>query len=287
MRLLSKNTGFSLIELLIAMVLTGIVSVAVFSLFISQNRSFDVQEQRVALHQNLRAAMEIMQRDLRMAGFDPTGADNFLVTDVRNRDQAFVLDPNGEGAIQFTADLNANGTADVGETFDYSIDDPDADLIPDLRRNDGTGQQMLGEGVEVLRFAYAFTDSTGVLVMNPNATLLETPEPLWAFDGDSDNLLDAALDTNGSGTITTADNGGGLALTNFNDSTGNPLPATVQLDRIRAVKIWMLGRVLQPDPQYQPGNLIYKVGNRNFNHPNDNLRRKVLTSVVKFRNLGL
>ncbi len=278
------NNGFTLIELLFAIGLTAIISVTAFGVMQTQDRSFNVQEQTVAMHQNLRAAMELMQRDLRATGFDPLISDSFGIVSVQNRD-GNVLDPNGQGSIRITADFDSDGTVGAGETITYAIyDSPVAspDGISDLGRNIGGGLQMLGEGVERLAFAYAYANDDGTLVMNTNVPAGGGAEPLWAFDSNNDNLLDRALDTNNDGLVDTNDDPNGAPL--------DPLisgATTVPTSRIRSVKIWMLGRALQPDLEYSVTALQYKVGNQVFNHPNDNIRRQVLTSVVKFRNMGL
>ena len=64
-----KNSGFTLVELLVAMSLSGIIVSAVYSLFIHQNKSFIVQGQVTETQQNLRGALEIMGLDIKMAGF--------------------------------------------------------------------------------------------------------------------------------------------------------------------------------------------------------------------------
>lgn len=281
---ISNNKGFTLTELVVALGLTAVVSMAVFNLFTSQTRTLDVQEQNVALHQNLRVSMEIMQRDLRMAGFDPTITTGiFMVTDVRNRDLNDNLNINGEHSIQFTTDLDSNGVIGPGETFAYSIYDSALDGIRDLGRAvGGGGRQQLGEAVENLGFAYAYTDDDGTLVMNPVIPPGGSPEPLWAYDSNNDNILDAAVDTNADGQIDFNDNDIVVALPNLISGTN-----LIQLDRIQAVRIWMLGRTLQVDRSFQPINLSYKVGNRVVPAPNDSFRRQLLSSVVKFRNLGL
>ena len=69
----THETGFTLIELLVAMVIAAIVMTSVYSVYYSQQKSYIVQEQVAAMHQNLRAAMTIMEREIRMAGCNPKG----------------------------------------------------------------------------------------------------------------------------------------------------------------------------------------------------------------------
>lgn len=64
--------GFSLIELLIAMAVGLIILGATYSVFISQNKQMDKQDKIVELQQNVRAAIDMMSREVRMAGYNPT-----------------------------------------------------------------------------------------------------------------------------------------------------------------------------------------------------------------------
>jgi prepilin-type N-terminal cleavage/methylation domain-containing protein len=60
--------GFSLIELLIAMVVTLIVSGAVLTFLVQANQSFQTQPEMTERQQNIRAAMDLIMRDIANAG---------------------------------------------------------------------------------------------------------------------------------------------------------------------------------------------------------------------------
>jgi prepilin-type N-terminal cleavage/methylation domain-containing protein len=62
--------GITLIELLVAMVIGGIVVGGIYRVFIAQTKAYTVQDQVVEVQQNVRSTMEILLRDLRMAGYD-------------------------------------------------------------------------------------------------------------------------------------------------------------------------------------------------------------------------
>jgi type IV pilus assembly protein PilW len=62
--------GMTLIELLIALVISAIVLAGVYRIFISQSKAYSVQDQVVEVQQSVRGAMEVLSRDVRMAGFD-------------------------------------------------------------------------------------------------------------------------------------------------------------------------------------------------------------------------
>jgi type IV pilus assembly protein PilW len=65
-----NNKGLSLIELLVALAICGMVVAGAYRFFITQTRTYAVQDQVIEAQQNVRLAMEILLRDLRMAGYD-------------------------------------------------------------------------------------------------------------------------------------------------------------------------------------------------------------------------
>ena len=118
--------GFTLIELLVAMVIAAIVMTSVYSVYYSQQRSYIIQEEVAAMHQNLRAAMSIMEREIRMAGCNPTG----------NASNLGFLD-NQANRIQFTEDVRGK---DPGDPPDGDTGDPDEDISYYLTDADGDGE---------------------------------------------------------------------------------------------------------------------------------------------------
>jgi prepilin-type N-terminal cleavage/methylation domain-containing protein len=73
-RILKSNRGITLIELLIALVLTGILSAAMFKIYINQHHAWMIQDRVIEMQQNARAAIDEIGRQLRMTGFEiPTG----------------------------------------------------------------------------------------------------------------------------------------------------------------------------------------------------------------------
>ena len=64
-----NDRGFSLVELMVAAALMGLVAMAIFSLYQTSQRSASTEAQVVDVQQNVRVALQQMARDVRMAGF--------------------------------------------------------------------------------------------------------------------------------------------------------------------------------------------------------------------------
>jgi len=150
MNVLRNTNGFTLIELLIAMVLSVILMAAVYSTYYSQQKSYLVQEQLAAMEQNLRAAMFYMERDIRMAGCDPTRKAGAGVTTAN------------AASISFTEDADGNETT---ETVTYVLTDSDGDGDNDLERS----TELLAENIEALDFVY-LDGASPPNVLNPGKT---------------------------------------------------------------------------------------------------------------------
>lgn len=104
---LSKK-GITLIELLVVLVMGGIIIAGIYRVFIAQSRAYVVQDQVVEVQQNIRSAMEILLRDLRMAGFN--GDNTPLATSITPGDNNIVIFYTKNGApcqITYSVDANA------------------------------------------------------------------------------------------------------------------------------------------------------------------------------------
>jgi prepilin-type N-terminal cleavage/methylation domain-containing protein len=58
--------GFTLIELMVALVLLGVISAAVYKVLVSDQRIYQAQTQRIDLQQNIRAAVTILPAEFRV-----------------------------------------------------------------------------------------------------------------------------------------------------------------------------------------------------------------------------
>ncbi len=106
----SGNQGFTLIELMMAITIFGIVMAAIYSAYMSQQKAYQVTDAVTEAQQNLRAAMYILEREIRMAGYDPKGSKKFGLGS---------LQPT---YIDFSYDDDENGLAGTTEYFRFQRD---------------------------------------------------------------------------------------------------------------------------------------------------------------------
>ncbi len=77
MKIKFNAKGVTLIELLVVLGIAGMVVAGFYRIFIAQTKAYAVQDQVAEVQQNVRKAMEILVRDLSMAGCDD---ENNLLT---------------------------------------------------------------------------------------------------------------------------------------------------------------------------------------------------------------
>ncbi len=135
--------GFTLLELLVVLAIQGILLAAVTTSFTGQLTAYDLQEQISAMQQNARAAMTMVIREARTAGYDPARAGFVGLT----------YDP---ARLVIAADRNGDG--DLGDANERIVYFHDSDGLK-LRRDTGGGGQPLAEDIE--GFAVKYLDAAG------------------------------------------------------------------------------------------------------------------------------
>ena len=144
------EAGHSLVELLVATAVMGLLMAATLSLLQSGLAAWGWGVGRVESQQAVRAALERMARELREAGYDPAGAGVEAI---------LVAEP---ARIVFQRDLNGNGLIDsTRERVTYLLRPSETTL----RRDAGGGAQPLAERVR--RFALFYLDRDGVPTTDP------------------------------------------------------------------------------------------------------------------------
>ena len=157
-------SGFTMVELIIAMAIGLIILGALYSVFTMQNRTLSIQEQVTEMQQNARLGMEIMLRDIQMAGYNPT----------KTTPWSSGTKPGLTGAtttsLSFVSDLNANAdTTTTGANPEENIVYDryvDGDISCLRRTVNGTGNPIV-ENIETLAFAYYDQDGGPLSIPPP------------------------------------------------------------------------------------------------------------------------
>ena len=157
-KLRHSNQGFTMVELLVAMVVSLLVLGAIYSTFLNQHKSYVAQGETAAMHQNIRTAMFYLQREIRMAGCDPIGTAGAGITTANAT------------SIRFTEDVRG---AAYGSDSDGAADDDNEDITyirsgNNLVRNTnlGGGDQIVAQNIDAIDFVY-LDGSSPPNVLNP------------------------------------------------------------------------------------------------------------------------
>lgn len=311
---LNKKRGFTLIELLIGLALSGIVISAIYHVYISQSRSYTIQEQIAEMQQSVRVAMDTMVRDIRMAGFclssgkisyyDGSGtAYIYALTPTNNGDNPDSVDvfygdasvsagiskampvSSAELCVDSTDRFNVGDLVIISNSTDGSLLQV-TEVQPDslkLQHNPGEGNINppgghnifppggYGSGSKVLRMrylSYAIDNTTDPA--HPTLEVdLDGPFANMDFQPFVENIEDLQLayqEEDGSWHY---------------DNTTSSAPT---LEDIRAVRINVLARTHKIAPRFT-GNRIGLEDHAPGG--SDNYRRRLLTTIIEVRNLGL
>ncbi|OEG72835.1 pilus assembly protein PilW [Shewanella colwelliana] len=322
MKKMAKNlkvyqSGMSLVELMVAMVISLFLSAGVFTMFAMSSNNVTTTSQFNQLQENGRIALAIMQRDISQLGFmgDITGTD-FIVgsntqilagvvpndcvgAGVNNATLPQALpshfrrlwgyEQGAAGAVPFACLTGVRNTTDVlqikrfigpstatptdtnrfyvGTTASQAIFFTGAQPAPALTngrfweyqhhiyfiRNDGD--------IPVLR-RRTLTVGNGMANEDQLVEGVENMRVLYGFDNDGDSTPDRYVPASGVTTM----------------MWDNEL-----FQRLVAVKVFVLVRAIQADRTYT-NQTQYQLGDKTILAPNDNFRRKVMSTTIMLEN---
>ena len=144
-----NTKGMTLIELLVGLVLCAIVIAGIYRLFVVQSKAYTVQDQVVEVQQSIRSAMEVLLRDLRMAGYDSDSLNSniSIANHVLPGDHTVTInyeyDDTHRHEITYSL-VNGNLTRQLT-------------IFPDVGASSSTTETIL-ENVEALDFNYGVDD---------------------------------------------------------------------------------------------------------------------------------
>jgi type II secretory pathway pseudopilin PulG len=148
MKMSGNDRGFSMVELLVTLTLNLVVLGAIFTMLITTQRLYISEEEGIDMQQEARVAMDVMVRDIRRAGNDPSEkafSGGFPCIPTAKLNHIRILadlpqDGNSDGDTIDSGDANANNIwdDDENENGDGVLNDADEDVIFCLSPHDNT-----------------------------------------------------------------------------------------------------------------------------------------------------
>ena len=304
----AKNQGFTLVELLVAMAIAAVILTAIFKTFKSQQDSYVVQSQLAMTQQNVRGAMQLISRDIQMAGYytnfetsiitmdwDDMGGDESMHPIIYARDNISAV---GDG-IKDNTDLIvivkasmengrqlASGEAASGTTASSTLRDA-GNLTENkfalLVKNDLSRAEF-----------FRVTNSTGIITLSKSLVESYTEDD-WIFradiiiyyvddaDPDHPNLMRRNLGNYEQAQVMAEDIDNIQFRYVLDD--GSKVESGFNEREVRAVEIYLLARTRHIIRGYTDPNR-YKFANIDET-PGDGYRRRLLKALIKTRNIGL
>jgi prepilin-type N-terminal cleavage/methylation domain-containing protein len=273
---LKKDKGVTLIELLIALVISGILIAALYRGFISQQKTYTVQEQVADMQQNVRVAINKMMREMRMAGFGnvrdvlslPGGVNGFTNVITPNENQVTVV-----GGFRQISTLASNA---IGGQNNITLAN-----ATEASNFDGAVHRYISIGglesnTVQARAGAVLTLDQPLRVTHPVGTPTFKIHAITYGIRNDDGVLvlfrDLYSNTGSSRRETVSENIENLRLQYF-DANGNLLGLPIaDPGIIRMIRVAVTARTRMADPEFKGG---------------DGFRRRIVTSNIQLRNIGL
>ncbi len=157
-----NNKGFTLVEIMIALVISMILIAGMYASYRLQQRTQSTQDQLVEMQQNLRAAFTWLERDIRKAGYDKS--QTTLASSCNAGGTGTAVAPAIHTAdattLGFSMDLDSNGDcAAGGENLTYNLYVA-GDGIQKLSRQKSGTNEAVAENFDAIEFFYTLKDGT-------------------------------------------------------------------------------------------------------------------------------
>jgi type IV pilus assembly protein PilW len=270
-----NQKGISLIELMVAMVVSGILVAGIYRTFVSQQHTFAVQEQVVDLQQNIRLAINRMTRELRMAGFGRLSSTFFGGGKIHGT-YANVVTPGGGGKSVTVvggylngATLTANALAGSTTIQVDNVTAFDLDKKKYISINGLDPHRIKAINGNQIELFTGETLAEDHQAGEPIFLIMAITYSIGMFDGKWSLLRDDNL---GLGPQPVAENIENLQF-RYVMNTGETLDVVpaARYDDIRMIQVSLVARTDKTDPE------LAKTG--------DGFRRRTITSNIQLRNL--
>lgn len=153
-----KSSGFTLVELMVALVIAAFAMVGIYRGYVSMVVANETQEDVIELTQSVRIALKTMADDIRTAGYNPRD-----VTPLPGAPVTFTVADVSD--ITFRGDFSDSGNAVALETLNYQLNGDELQWTHTTPTAVTTGTIM--DNVEVLDLVYL--NSVGTVLPTPVA----------------------------------------------------------------------------------------------------------------------
>ena len=166
------NKGFTLVELMVTLAISSLVMSGIYAVFHKQVATHNTERLVVSMQQNARAAMSFMERDIRMARYDPLGSSGANILIAERARLQFQIDDNEDGAILGAQEIITYDLDNDAAPKDGIADVADCSLV----RDDGSGVvplPIVARSIDALNFDYF--DADGNSILDRTATPWQVP----------------------------------------------------------------------------------------------------------------
>jgi prepilin-type N-terminal cleavage/methylation domain-containing protein len=169
----NNKTGFTVLELMISMAIMSIALTSIYGLYMSYVRVYTTEGVTSRVQQGVRAGMDMMVRDIRMAGLDPTGTDRFGMVEASAQSIRFTADRDMDGEID-DPDLSGGFNESNLEQIAFTYDAGTNLLEMILYKSDDTieSRDTMLENVSNLNFTYLNADDGVTADLNEIRTVI-------------------------------------------------------------------------------------------------------------------
>ena len=262
--------GYTIVELMLSIVISSIILASLYQMFHSQQKNYMTHSESYNMNQNLRSAVYVLTKDLKIAGYNPADSERITPGFVDNFDANIFADigksdidyANEKDRLAFTADKNSDECIDADNDKaaaepicnEFKTKDPFA-LTDDGERGEQIAYRLNGNNLE--RFNSEIYDATNSL------------EDAWQVIATNIDALN-------------------FTFIDKNNNVIDDPTTTANRDQIRHVEMSIIARTENRDYKYNSSKTYTnKQGDELCpTCQNDHYHRQQLSSTVRLRNFN-
>jgi type IV pilus assembly protein PilW len=277
-KVLRENSGLTLIELMVAMIICTVLVAGAYRIFVFQQKTYTIEENVVDIQQNARLAISQMTREIRMSGFGgvarllPIQFGTLIINNIINPDTpvpgALTIVEAGNDAASLTTPAARLDSQIIVST----LTDSQGNVLFD----NNAKRYFSIDGLECHEI-FSIDSHTNTITLKPPDKLLyrhDANTPVFAVraityqvvtqDGNPSLIRN---ENTGQGSQPEADNIEAIQF-QYYDASGIVVPAA----NAQMITISLTARTSQPDPDLKGG---------------DGYRRRSISTTVKLKDIAL